>query len=350
MLIVTGLLCVVMGGLVSGSGAWPMKLMRHYRFEHWWFVSMLTGLLVVPWSVAWLFCPDFARVLGEIPVRALVVSNLWAAGWGVANILCGLCYVRIGVGLTTAVLTGLGVCMGVVLPMVIKGSGAFEQSPDMVSMAGLTVLGGAVVALLAVVVAARAGMQRECEGGEVGRRRGSIFRALLAAITAGVLSAGMNLAFVYGQGPVIALTKAHGAGEISSIFAFWAVGLFSGAWLSVGYAAFLMTRQRSWAVLLKHPNEFLLALIIGLNMALSIVLLGRGMLWLGALGASVGSGMSLIAWMLGGQLLGFLSGEWHGVNGRPKKQIVIAIGLLIFAALIMAYGNFHAGTTAGKNR
>jgi len=59
--------------------------------------------------------------------------------------------------------------------------------------------------------------------------------------------------------------------------------------------------------------------------------------------------MSLMAWMLGGQLLGFVSGEWRVVNGWPKKQIVMAMGLLIIAALLMACGNFQAGTTAGKN-
>ena len=47
-----------------------------------------------------------------MPVKTLVVANLWAAAWGVANVLCGLCFVRIGVALTGAILTGLGVSLG----------------------------------------------------------------------------------------------------------------------------------------------------------------------------------------------------------------------------------------------
>jgi hypothetical protein len=47
--ILLGSVVVISAGLVSGSGAWPMKLLKHYRFEHWWFVEMFTGLILVPW-------------------------------------------------------------------------------------------------------------------------------------------------------------------------------------------------------------------------------------------------------------------------------------------------------------
>jgi hypothetical protein len=43
--------------------------------------------------------------------------------------------------------------------------------------------------------------------------------------------------------------------------------------------------------------------------------------------------------MLGGQGLGFLSGEWKGVYGKPRNLMFAAIGFLIIAAVIMAMGN-----------
>ena len=48
--------------------------------------------------------------------------------------------------------------------------------------------------------------------------------------------------------------------------------------------------------------------------------------------------------MLGNQGLGFISGEWKGVVGKPRNQMYMAIGVLIVAALIMAYGNTLAKT------
>ena len=60
------------------------------------------------------------------------------------------------------------------------------------------------------------------------------------------------------------------------------------------------------------------------------------MLLLGPLGASVGWGLVQGTVILGGQLLGFVSGEWRGVSGIPRHQMYLAIALLIMAMTIMA--------------
>ena len=53
-----GLLLVALAGLLMGSVVWPFKLMRKYQFEHWWFVGMFTGLIVLPWAITLTFCPQ----------------------------------------------------------------------------------------------------------------------------------------------------------------------------------------------------------------------------------------------------------------------------------------------------
>jgi hypothetical protein len=67
--------------------------------------------------------------------------------------------------------------------------------------------------------------------------------------------------------------------------------------------------------------------------------MGKGMLLLGPLGASVGFGVQQAMQMLGGQTVGFASGEWRGINGTPRHQMYLAIAVLIAAAVVMAYGN-----------
>jgi len=57
------------------------------------------------------------------------------------------------------------------------------------------------------------------------------------------------------------------------------------------------------------------------------------------LGGSVGWGIQQAMQMTGGQALGFISGEWRGVYGRPRFQMYVAIAILIAAAIMMAYGN-----------
>ena len=78
---------------------------------------------------------------------------------------------------------------------------------------------------------------------------------------------------------------------------------------------------------------------IGINFILGVALMGKGMLLLGPLGASVGFGVQQAMQMLGGQTVGFASGEWHGITGMPRHQMYLAIAVLIAAALVMAYGN-----------
>jgi L-rhamnose-H+ transport protein len=334
-----GIVAVAFAGLVIGSGAWPMKLMKKFQFEHWWFIGMLTGLILIPWAITLLFCPNAMAAYAKVPTQTLIAANLWAAGWGVANILCGLCFVRIGMALTGAILTGLGVSIGVTLPMIVKGSGLFKDAANLSSPAGLAVLLGVAVMLVGVVFAALAGFGRDRALQKQEQRSGSFLGGLIMTIIAGVLSCGMSLSFVYSQGPIKDAMQQQGASDIPATFAVWAVGLLGGSLLNVIYPAYLMTKNKSWGVLSGSWRELLLAVVIGLNMALGVVLMGKGMVTLGALGASVGFGIQQASQMLGGQGVGFISGEWKGVTGTPRRLMYAAIAVLILAALVMAYGN-----------
>jgi len=39
------------------------------------------------------------------------------------------------------------------------------------------------------------------------------------------------------------------------------------------------------------------------------------------------------------QGVGFVSGEWRQVSGRPRQLMLFAVVILLIAAIIMAYGN-----------
>jgi hypothetical protein len=349
-----GALIVVLAGLFQGSGAWPMKLMTKFKFEHWWFVSMLVGLVLAPWAITLLWCPHAWDAYRSIDPATLIKANLFALSWGVANILCGLCFVRIGIALTGGILTGLGVSVGVTLPMIVKGSGLFSEAPNLDSAAGRAVLFGVGIMLFGVVVAAFAGFGRDralrknsVKNADVHGESpsnnphpsGSFLGGLIMVVVAGALSAGISFAFVYSQGPIVAAMRANGAGEIPANFAVWAVGLLGGALINVTYPAYLMTKHSSWNVLFESWKELALAILMGFNFIIGVAVMGKGMLLLGPLGASVGFGVQQAMQMLGSQGVGFASGEWRGIIGKPRNQMYLAIAILIAAAVVMAYGN-----------
>jgi hypothetical protein len=331
-----GLLIVVMAGLSIGLAPWPLKQMRKFRYEHWAFVAMLTGLLVVPWVITLHACPDLRGALREVGPAVLLRANAFSVGWGIANVLFLQCLVRIGVSLTSGIVGGMTVALGVLVPMVLKGTGAFQQAPSIDSRAGLIVLGGVAVVLAGVFLAARAGVARERGVSTPSRSQGGFVGGLAMAIAAGLLGSSVSFAFVYSQGPIVAAMKVRGAGDTSANVSVWAAALFGGALVNVLYPAYLMTKQRSWAVLRKNPREVALAVLIGAAFILGFSMMGKGMLLLGALGASVGFGVQQSVQMLGNQAVGFASGEWR--DGSAARMYW-ALVLLVVAIGILSLGN-----------
>jgi len=152
-----------------------------------------------------------------------------------------------------------------------------------------------------------------------------------------VTSCGIALAYVYGGAPIVAAAKAHGADEVSANFAFWAVGLLGGAIVNLVYPAAVMSRQRSWGELTRHPQEVVLGAVIGIQFIVAIALMGIGMSCLGKMGAAVGFGIQQAMQIMGNQVVGFASGEWKGVTGAPRWQMYVSLAIILVAVVVLAY-------------
>ncbi len=334
-----GAALVALAGLILGSNAWPMKIMRRYEFEHWWFIANLVGLIIIPWLVTLTGCPNAFAAYRSVDPSLIVKANLCSVGWGVASVLCGLCFVRIGFALSGGILTGLGISVGVTVPMIVKGTGLFSEAPNLGSAAGHAVLLGVAIMLVGVVLVTLAGFGRDRALKKLQKPSGHFGTPLIMIVIAGVLSVGLSFSFVYSQGPIVKAMEAQGAGELPANFAVWAAGLLGGAVVTLLYPIYLMTRNKSWGILKASWREGALSGLMGFSSFVGASLMGKGMLLFGALGASVGFGIQQSSQMLGSQGVGFISGEWRGVQGTPKLQMYLAILILIVAAIVLAYGN-----------
>src|SRR5690606_17690113 len=125
----------------------------------------------------------------------------------------------------------LGMSCGVLLPMIIKGSGLFQSAPDLFSPTGTVVLSGLVVMVIGVVLVSKAGFERQAylQGEEASVRKqrasGNFLKGLLLVILAGILSSGISLAFVYSQDAIIQAVTEQGNGDVSANFTVWALGM-----------------------------------------------------------------------------------------------------------------------------
>ncbi len=161
-------------------------------------------------------------------------------------------------------------------------------------------------------------------------------------VISGVLSAGIALSFVYSQGPIVSAMKARGAADFPASLAVWAAGLFSGMLVNLLYPAYVMTKNKGWGTFFSGGTDFLLSAIIGAHFIIAVMLMGWGMITLGILGASVGFGIQQSFQIMGGQIVGFLGGEWKGVHGRPRTLMYSALVILVIAMIILAYSNSMA--------
>jgi hypothetical protein len=101
-----GVIVTVLSGLVMGTSAWPLKLMRRFKYEHFGLVSMAFSLLVLPWAITLAMCPDALSAYRSVPLGLLLKSNLFSLAWGAAQVLALLCFVRIGVNQVMVILGG----------------------------------------------------------------------------------------------------------------------------------------------------------------------------------------------------------------------------------------------------
>ena len=196
---------------------------------------------------------DFLGAYAEAGWRPLLLANAISICWGVANVLFGVCVLRIGAALTGAILSGVAVATGVTLPMIVKGSGQFSESPGLTSPAGIAILAGVAVMITGVALCAVAGFGRDKVLATVDRAArpasGGFLGGLIMSVIAGVTSTGISLSFVYAQKPILDAVTSRGADPIPANVAVWAAILFGGACVNLAYPAWLMTKNRSWNML-----------------------------------------------------------------------------------------------------
>lgn len=336
-----GVLLTAGGGVLAGTSAWPIKVMRRLQYEHWAMVSSLVGLLILPWLGMLLLCPNSLSVVGALPLDTWIKAIAFSSAWGAANVLCMLCLCRIGVGLAVGVLTGVGLPIGVLVPMLFKGSGLFESAPGLNSLPGAMVVIAAAMLLSGAVLAGIAGHARDRSphrGADSGL--GSRFWTGMAmACAAGVLQVGLSFSFVYTQGPIITALKEQGAGTLGANIGVWAVCLVGGGLVNVAYPLLLLIRKGAWEAFSGNPVEILLAIIMGVTFMVFVNLMGMGTIMLGPLGASVGFGVFQAFQLSGAQALGFITGEWRHAETRARRQLYIAIALLLCAVVIIAFSS-----------
>ncbi|MEJ7678158.1 MAG: hypothetical protein WKG06_09900 [Segetibacter sp.] len=104
-----------------------MKKIKNLHFEQYMFVFMFSAVLLFPWIVTLINVRDLGEIIKRVGWKPLLISNLLSLGWGIANVLYLVCILKIGAALSGAILSALGMSVGIIVPMVLKGSVVISQ-------------------------------------------------------------------------------------------------------------------------------------------------------------------------------------------------------------------------------
>ena len=181
-----------LGGLAGAVFALPFRKVKSWRYESYWLVYAIFGLVLFPFALAYATVPDFFGVLGAAPAKTLAMCAAFGALWGVGGLAWGLMIRYLGVGLGLAIGCGLCSATGTLIPPIVKGQAAslVADTSAMVTLASV------LISLVGIVFVGLAGKSKENELSEEEKKSAvaefDFKKGIIVALIAGIASAGMN--------------------------------------------------------------------------------------------------------------------------------------------------------------
>jgi L-rhamnose-H+ transport protein len=280
----------------------------------------------------WFTVPHFVEIYASTPGWTIVATVLFGAGWGLGGIFFGLGVAELGVSLGTSSIMGLTAIGGSVVPFVMQHSG------QLLGRKGVPLLAGICVMLVGLAVCSRAGNLKSSSRNSLHEDApgSSLGRGLLYCVAAGLLSALVNFALIYGA-PIAQASRARGVSAASANNAVWAIVFAVNYFLNVAYC-FYLARKRGTMVKFRVPSTgyyWVLAVMMGLLWAGGIVVYGIGASMGGPYGPVFAFPVMLIASILTANLMGVLVGEWRGAPRAAKHTMGAGVAIMIAAIAIL---------------
>ncbi len=334
-----GMAIIFVSGALNGSFALPMKYSRRWKWENTWLVFALVALVILPWLLAAGFVPRLSDVYQQLSNRVLFGPIAFGFVWGIAQCTFGLGIETVGMALAFTVVSGLACLSGSLIPLLVLGASEFAHARGILLLVSIPIL------LAGLVLYGKAGRQRERERGGNAPPQSRVpysFKAGLAiCIFTGIVGSAWNLGFAFSR-PVLRESLALGAGPLTSTYAVWALILSAGFVPNFFYCAYLLSRNKTWALF--AGSAFLRETMLGVATALlwlsGIVGYGIGATFVGKYGTSIGFTLFIAAQILASNTLGILTGEWKETSARTRQILTAAAALTLVSVIVLNMGGF----------
>ena len=333
----TGTLLAVIGGLIHGSFATPMKgIEKRWAWENIWLVYSVVALILLPPLLAFSTVPALGDVYSGASGWLLVQIAIYGAGWGIGSTLFGLGISRIGMALGFAVILGMTSCLGSLIPMLAL------HPEDINTPKGHVLLIGLAIVLAGIILCARAGALRDRDhsAARAPGAQGAFAAGFVICLLSGVLSPMLNFGFVFGA-PVQTAAAQHGAAAGMEANVIWVPALAGGFVINAGYAIYRLFRNKTWGRYTAAGTTawcWLGSALMGLLWFGGLSIYGMGAAILGPLGGVIAWPVFMSTVILTANVNGLLSGEWKGAKRSSVALSWAGLALLIVAIVVVARG------------
>ena len=325
---------VLLAAVCNGTLALPQKFVKGFAWENTWGAFYLFTMVAIP-AASLLFVKGGVAIWYEAGAVQVIVPIAFGCLWGCGMICFGLGIASLGISLGYAIMMGLSVLVGSVVPLLS------QHAAEVFTAAGLLAIAGIVICTTGVAVCGRAGALRErsqvAREGDKKPRAGQFAKGLVICIVAGVLGSSINLAFSYSNAIVVLSERGYGNPPAIATLSAWTL-VFWGGFLATGpYSVFLLTKNETWKNFTGKRASFnlMMAAIMAILHFLILFFYGIGARYLGPLGTSVGWAAFLSCGLLIANLAGFMTAEWRGASRQSRHWLFAGLAVLILGMCVL---------------
>ena len=325
-----GTMVCALGGLAGAVFALPFRGIKPWRYESYWFVYAVFGLLLFPLALSCTMCPGTLGFISGAPAKTLACCIGFGALWGLGGLTWGLMIRYLGIGLGLAVGCGLCSATGTLIPPIVTGHAA-----DLVKdTAAIVTLASVIVSLGGIILVGLAGKLKEGELDEEAKKKAvaefDFKKGMVVAVFSGIASAGMNFGLQSGG----ALQEAAAAAGVD---AKWigmpvlVVVLWGGFVVNAAWCLWQNAKNKSFGDYVNASAAWPLAGLAGVIWAMQFACQKIGEPAMGEM-SYISFAVVMGSCVLFSSLLGVVLGEWKGTGAKTK--IALASGLVVLAASI----------------
>lgn len=332
-----GAALVLLGGILLGVFALPMKYARQWGFEHIWFVFALTGFIFLPWLLNLATIPRLAEIYAAAPTRSLWLIMLFGFGWGIGATLVGLGVKMLGIGLGLAIILGICASAGSLVPLLILTPQKIFTTQGYFYLMGTVVMFGGIAGV-AVAGLLRERAERLLRGEDSsGSSQKAFLTGLLVCIAAGLLSSFLNFAYAFGT-ETIETARRLGTSPVWAPNAAAALATTGGFVANAIYCLYLLRRNETVSRfrLPGTASHWLFGLMMGVFWYGGLAIYGMGINRMGDFGTVVGWPLLMGTNIIASNVAGLATGEWVSAGARAKTWLAWGCLIIMAAVVVLA--------------